>query len=110
MKTLTVMSTARLLLRWIWRAWPVLVIGSIFVLHLLMLRSLDVDATTINETVALVLQISGGGLILYSIDSNIGVIRGGSLLSVFRNYCREFPLLSRTRVLEAHGASYSIFG
>ena len=96
------------LLKWIWRAWPVLAVTAMIMAHWLVLIFLPSHWEIVNKTVALVLQVIGGFLVLYSIDSNIGVIRGRSLGSEFRQYLAQFPLLRKTHVIEAKGASCTL--
>ncbi len=53
----------------------------------------------------------GGLLILYSIDSNIGVIKQKSLLTVLAAYFKEFPLIKKSVTLEVQGfANATSFG
>ncbi|RFC33088.1 MAG: hypothetical protein DID91_2727703235 [Candidatus Nitrotoga sp. MKT] len=52
----------------------------------------------------------GGLLILYSIDSNIGVIKQKSLYSILTDYFKEFPLLKRSVVIELQGAAIVMSG
>jgi hypothetical protein len=89
------------LIKWVWRAWPILVIGFLFCAHLLLLNYFSQWADFINKTAALVSQLVGGLLILYSIDSNIGVIKQKSLFSVLANYIKEFPLIKSSVVIES---------
>jgi hypothetical protein len=49
-------------------------------------------------------------LILYSIASNIEIIKGKTLLSIFFHYLREFPLRKSTVVIEAQPTSMVILG
>jgi hypothetical protein len=59
---------------------------------------------------SLVAQLVGGLLILYSIDSNIGVIKQKSLLLMLTSYFKEFPLIERPIVIQSRGASMGISG
>ena len=52
------------------------------------------------------MQLVGGLLILYSIDSNIGVIKQKSLFALLTNYIKEFPFIKRSLVLEAQCAAF----
>jgi hypothetical protein len=57
-----------------------------------------------------VAQLVGGLLILYSIDSNIGVIKQKSLLSILTSYFKEFPLIKRSVVIDAQCAVIAVSG
>lgn len=80
---------------WIWRSWPVFIIAVLLYIHLLLLEIYRINEQIINESISLVAQIIGGLLVLYSIDSNIGIIKKNSLIGVFVNYLKEFPLIKR---------------
>lgn len=78
--------------------------------HLLLLSRFPQGAVLINKSIALITQLIGGLLILYSIDSNIGIIKQKSLLALLANYFKEFPLIKRSITLEAQGAAMAITG
>lgn len=99
------MYTARQLLIWSCRAWPSLIIFVLLCLHLLLIYYFCLNASITNKTIALLLQIVGGLAILYSIDSNMGIIKKKNLLSVFANFLSEFPLLRKTIVIGTVGYS-----
>jgi hypothetical protein len=103
------MTTLWRLLKWAWRAWPVVVLLVVLLVHLTLLDLCPTLSQAINKTASLVLQISGGLLVLYSIDSNIGVIRGRSLFGELRQYLAEFPLIKKSTVLNVSGAFSSTF-
>jgi hypothetical protein len=94
------------LIRWSWRAWPILILTPLLCAHLLLLYYFAQSAGSINKTVSFLLQLVGGLLILYSIDSNIGVIKQKSLFALLKNYIKEFPFIKRSFVLEAQGAAF----
>lgn len=64
----------------------------------------------INKRVSFFLQIIGGLLILFSIDSNIGIIKEKTLFSIFANYLREFPLIKRSVVIKLQGTANVTIG
>lgn len=104
------MSTILPLLKWSWKLWPGIVLLVLFLFHLSLIYYFCLNAGTINKSIALVSQIFGGLLVLYSIDSNIGVLKGNSLFEMFMNYLRECPLIRRSVVIEAQAGSYGISG
>ncbi|MEK6772082.1 MAG: hypothetical protein AABY62_10680 [Pseudomonadota bacterium] len=101
------MRTLIRLFKWLWRAWPVLFLLVLIWFHLLLIYYFYPNASTINKTTSLILQIVGGLLILYTVDSNIGIINKKSLFAIFANYLREFPLIRRSAVIESQGISTS---
>jgi hypothetical protein len=104
------MSTILRLIKWSWRAWPVIILLILLFFHLSLIHYFCLNAGTTNKSIALISQITGGLLVLYSIDSNIGVLKGKSLFEMFTNYLREFPLTRRSVVIEAQAGSYGISG
>ena len=59
---------------------------------------------------SLSLQIVGGIIILYSIDSNIGVVNNQSLFTMLKSWLRSFPLIKRSFVINADPGSMKITG
>lgn len=98
------------LLQWAWRAWPVLGVSVLLLGHWFVLYLAPNYSETINKLIAFLLQIFGGLLVLCSVNSNIGVIRGGSLLSDLRKYLGDCPLVRKAHVLEVQGVSIGVLG
>lgn len=86
-------------MKWLWRSWPILITCAILLIHYALVAFMDSKAETINSTMGLVSQIIGGLLVLYSIDSNLGIIRGNSLLNEVILYIKSFPLLRKSAVV-----------
>jgi len=78
--------------------------------HLLLLNSFPQNVGTINKVISLLTQMFGGLLILYSIDSNIGVIKQKSLLILLATYFKEFPLIKRPIIIETQCSPIAISG
>ena len=102
------------LLKWIFRAWPVLVEGLLIILHLVALSAcLDwtfvcFTESEINELISLFAQLVGGIFVVISIDSNLAVFSKSNLTTVFKNYLAEFPLLKRERKLQPVHSDFTI--
>lgn len=107
---MSVRNTFFQLIRWLLRAWPLLVLFFLLCTHLLLLYYFSINAKFINKTISLLFQIIGGLLILYSIDSNIGVINQKSLLSLLGKYFNEFPLIKRSVVIEVQSGGGIVIG
>ncbi|MGZ8181251.1 MAG: coiled-coil domain-containing protein [Methylobacter sp.] len=91
------MRTIRLWVKWLWRrAWPVIVILFLGAVHWLLINYFYLNASATNKTISLLSQIVGGLLILYSIDSNIGVIKEKSLFSIFIQVLKDHPRIKRS--------------
>jgi hypothetical protein len=55
------------------------------------------------------MQVIGGLIVLYSIDTNMGMFKNHGLVSIIRNWFGSFPLLKRTVTLDiqdsVHGSA-----
>lgn len=89
------MRKLKRLLFWLMRAWPVLVPALLLLVHWHIRPYLGSDLTDFNKAISLALQILGGLLVIYSIDSDIGVVNNTSLKSVFIDYLKRCPLISK---------------
>lgn len=101
------MRTLQQTINWLFKAWSVLLFLVLVGIHVLLIEYLKFDPTITNKTISLLLQITGGLLVLYSIDSNLGVINGNRLYSLFTGWLKEFPILKRNFVIQIQGASHS---
>ncbi len=104
------MNRVRRLIIWFWRAWPVIVLAGLLGTHVFLIQHFSTCKSDINKTISLFTQIVGGLIILYSIDSNIGIIKKINLLGVFVRYLKEFPLFTKNVTLNIQGAVHSTFG
>ncbi len=84
------------LLKWLLRAWPVIVMLAVIFVHFLLIYYFSLNSKEINKLASLLSQLVGGGFVLYSIDSNIGIFDGKSLFATFSSYLRECPLFKRS--------------
>ncbi len=108
------MQTILRLIKWLWRAWPVLIPLAIVCVHLLLIYYFGLNARVTNKTISLFSQLGGGLLVLYSINSNIGIMKGKNIFSSLANYVivyfSEFPLFKKSTVIELQATSMSISG
>lgn len=88
--------------------WPVLVPCALASAHYVLVSSTEADWSTENKLVALVLQIVGGILVLYSIDSNLGITKNTSLAGMFLDYMKRFPLIKRSYTLNVDSAHHEV--
>ena len=102
------MSTLLRLIQWFGRAWPVIVIVLVICGHFLLLDYFSQSDEFINKTASLLAQLAGGFLLLYSIDSNIGIMNEKSLLTMLKNYFKEFPLIKKSVVIELKGVALTV--
>lgn len=60
----------------------------------------NTDFKEINKVISSVLQIFGGLLVLYSIDSNLGVIDKNSIINMLIKWIKSFPPLAKPKTTE----------
>ncbi|WP_409526159.1 hypothetical protein [Nitrincola sp. MINF-07-Sa-05] len=70
---------------------------------------MPVIAEIINSIIELGSQIVGGLLVLYSIDSNLGIMRGNGILNEVVVYIKSFPLMTKPTTMNVSSteSSYS---
>ena len=90
-----------LLINWLLKAWPILVSAFLGYLHYYVVTNCNVNVSDINKISSLVLQITGGLLILYSIDSNIGIVSNKSIFGLAWNWFISIPVFSKSIVIHA---------
>jgi len=87
------------ILKWIWRGWPVVIWALIIFLHQVSSNSYCIEAfpcwsnQQVDKTLSFSLNLIGGLLVLYSIDSNLGLFRQGGIFSLFMKWLKSFPMV-----------------
>jgi len=111
------MNNLKAIPRWVLRAWPLLWFLFLVFLHFAFLHLPCISEElfcwengSINKSASLILQVSGGALVIYSIDSNIAVFKGNRLKGEFINYLKEFPLRKKHITLQAESGNFKITG
>ena len=101
------MNKMLLLARWFLRSWPVLIPIFFVVLHCTALSYCPTSLEQINKAFAFGLQLAGGLLILYSIDSNIGIIHNSNIINVIKKWLADIPLFKKasTQTITLGGVS-----
>jgi len=84
-----------LLARWFLRSWPVLIPAIVVALHYMAINYCFASPEKTNEFFAFGLQLVGGLIILYSIDSNIGIVHNSNILKTVKKWFREIPLFKK---------------
>jgi hypothetical protein len=101
----------RALPAWLFRAWPVLALLPAFAIHLLAIRQFPEHASLVNKVAGMLLQLTGGSLILYSINDNLGLFRQKSLLTTIQEWFHAFPRAGKSVTVNVRGAaSVGFFG
>jgi len=83
---------------WINQAWPFFLLLPLILAHYLLLtlpclsnEFLCYSNASINKSISFILQLLGGLLIVYSIDSNMGLFKNRSLISLGLAWVKRFP-------------------
>lgn len=76
---------------WIWRAWPVIVMGLLIAAHWMLVRALPDNTASIHKWTSASAQGIGGLVVIYSLSQNLGLFGKGGLWAVFIQWLREFP-------------------
>jgi hypothetical protein len=90
----------RIFTNWLFKAWPLLSFIPIYLMHFLLLESPCLASwlpclnnAEINKLTGLTFQVSGGLLILYSIDSNLGHFKDNGLFKIFNGWFKACPIV-----------------
>jgi len=71
--------------------------------HYLLISQLGLERKSIDGAISLITQVIGSFLVLHSINSNIGIIKGDSLLGQFCSYIKDCPLHKKNAANEMKG-------
>ena len=81
----------KLLIPWLMRAWPILALVPVAVFHFIAHQVYPDGPVIVNKLVSASLQFTGGILVLWSINDNLGLFRSQSLKSAFIGWFKDFP-------------------
>jgi hypothetical protein len=86
-------------LKWFWRGWPIIILILLLIVHqaisnfsLYELMNFE-NIQQFDKFLSFILNVIGGLLVLYSVDSNLGLFRKGGMFKIFVNWLKSFPLL-----------------
>jgi len=99
-----------LLIKWLTRSWPVLLTSALAYAHYYVAVNFSINLEALNKTIALILQIIGGLLIIYSIDSNIGIVSNKSLYSFVKEWLVSIPLFTKSVTLQVDSCRSTMTG
>ncbi|MCU0925611.1 MAG: hypothetical protein MUF44_06100 [Hydrogenophaga sp.] len=77
----------------------------VFAFHAIALDCWATKTELTNKVVGMALQMGGGLLILHSINDNLGLFRGQSILRSISSWILSFPVVRETIVLEANASA-----
>ena len=90
---------------WTMRAWPFWALIPAIALHWVALTVFPASPQAVNKVAGMVLQVSGGLLILYSVNDNLGLFRRQSLLTTAIAWFKAFPLKGKSIIIQVSGVS-----
>ena len=96
-----------LLLKWISRAWPVLIVLALIVIQILIYSYVNIDQVLMNNIIGQVLPLIGGVFVIISINENIQDFRKINIFSLFKNYLKSCPLIKHNYVLDVSSITVS---
>jgi len=88
------------LLSWFWRAWPILIIVFLAMLHFFVFKIFDIENNQVNKVISAFFQIGGGLIVLISINNNMGIFKGRNLVQIVGKFFSDFPFFRRCPVEE----------
>lgn len=95
------MTRFKLFLQWARKAWPMLWILLIVILHISISSIPNIDNVLVNEIIGMVLPFIGVFFILYSINEDFQDFRNSTMLSSFKEYLKSCPLKKQRYALIA---------
>lgn len=88
---------------WLLKAWPFTAIFIIALIHREILKVCSSESAEIlNRTMSAFMQISGGLLVLFTINANIGLFEKEGLGLIFINWLKSFPLFRNRKPNTCH--------
>jgi hypothetical protein len=91
------------IIRWLLKAWPLLVVVTIGLVHYLIYFQFYKNAEYTNKIVGAVLQLIGGIIVLYSINDNMGLIKRETLWSAVVSWAKSSPLFKKSVTINING-------
>ena len=92
---------------WSLRAWPVLALIPVALIHATALHVLSTQTPIVNKVAGMALQLLGGMLVLYSVNDNLGLFRAQSLTSTILAWFRDFPVVRESISLSGSASGMS---
>ena len=99
------MQRTRQFATWLWKAWPILVVLFLVAIHLLALGQFRTQGALINKVAGTCMQVIGGGIVLWSINANLGLFRDKTILAIIGGWLRACPLGKRNVTIALTGVA-----
>lgn len=90
---------------WCRRAWPLWASLMVIAAHLGVVSMFPQQSNEINGGFSIAMQVLGGLLVLYSIDSTLGLMREESIFRVIMKWLQDCPLWSKPKGVEVSVSS-----
>lgn len=89
--------------QWFFRAWPLWATLFVIAAHLFTLSIFSQQSEGVNKSFSIGLQVLGGLLVLDSINSTLGMLRGTTIFRVIAEWFLSCPIWSTPRTIEGAG-------
>ena len=98
--------------KWLWKAWPVIVLGLIIGAHWALRYAIPVSTPWIDKWTSALTQAIGGIIVIYSLVENLGLFGKGTPWTIFKSWLCEFPWATPKHTLAgvSGGAMSSLVG
>lgn len=103
------MHSLSALLSWLIRAWPVLSLIPIALAHATLYWFFPSDTVLVNKIIGTVLQIVGGLIVLYSVNTNLGLFRDKHFGHIIIDWFQSFPLFRKPVTISLSGSGSIAF-
>ena len=103
-----IIKTSFEIIKWAGKAWPLLIFSSLFVSYLQFRCYFLLMGVPFDKIISGIAQVFGGIIILYTINSNIGLITTKSLFNHFWGYLNEFPLRKKGAIINLPASTFTL--
>jgi len=90
---------------WCRRAWPLWASLMVIAAHLAVVNTFPQQSKEINGGFSIAMQVLGGLLVLYSIDSTLGLMREESIFRIISKWLQDCPLWSKSKAVNVSVSS-----
>lgn len=98
------MRSLSALVFWLLRAWPILALVPIAFAHASAYQFFPAETVMVNKITGTALQVVGGLIVLYSVNTNLGLFREQHFGSIIKGWFRSFPLFRKSVTVSFTGS------
>jgi len=101
------MAKVKETIKWLFKAWPVLFLMGLILIHLGINTLVHYDYKEVNKYISVALQMIGGIIILISVNENIADFKRGNLWSMLVLYFKSCPLRKQNVTLNVASSTHA---